>query len=158
MVNATRAGGTERSVIAPLIQRLLALAINSPIKLHLVLLFHENPRLKGSARQISQRIYRDIWSTQEALGELAGDGILGIVGGSGGPIYSYDPRSEHRAAIARLVERYDDPFARDQIHDLLRESASEAAYRRNLARNPAEATVCACGCPSLYDTIGSIAS
>jgi hypothetical protein len=158
MVSSTLTEDAERPAIDPLIQRLLARAINSPIKLHLVLLFHENPRLEGSARQIIQRIYRDIWSTQEALRELADAGILGVSDRAGEPVYSYCPRAEHRAPIARLVERFNDPFARDQIHARLRELESAALYRRVLTPGMAAATVCACGCPSLYDSIAPIAS
>lgn len=158
MANSTRAGDAERATIDPLIQRLLVQAINSPLKLHLVLLFHENPRLEGSARQIVQRIFRDIWSTRAALRELANDGILGVTDGAGEPIYSYRPRTEHRVPIARLVERFNDPFARDQIHARLRELAHDTLYRRNLAHGTAEATACPCCCPSLYDSIAAIAS
>jgi hypothetical protein len=148
----------ERSTIDPLIQRLIEQTITSPIKLHLVLLFHENPHMVGSARQITQRIFRDIWSTQDALRELAADGILVAGGSAGEPVYSYRPRSEHRMPIARLVKRFDDPFARDEIHALLRERARDAVYRHGFARGTIEATLCACGCPLLYDSISSIAS
>jgi hypothetical protein len=158
MVSSTRTGDAERTTIDPLVQRLLTQAINSPLKLHLILLFHENPRLVGTARQIVQRIFRDIWSTREALRELAHDGILGVGDSAGEPVYSYRPRAEHRAPIACLVERFNDPFARDQIHAQLRELACDRLYRSRLAHDMAEATACPCCCPSLYDSIGSIAS
>jgi hypothetical protein len=158
MVSSTRTGDAERTTIDPLVQRLLTQAINSPIKLHLVLLFQENPRLVGSARQIVQRIFRDIWSTRAALRELVDDGILGVSDSDGEPVYSYRPRAEHRVPIARLVERFNDPFARDQIHARLRELARDTWYRRSRAHGMAEATTCPCCCPSLYDSIGSVAS
>jgi hypothetical protein len=158
MVSSARTGEPERSTIDPLVQQLIVQAINSPLKLHLVLLFHENPHLEGSARQIVQRIFRDIWSTREALRELAHDGILGVGDGDGEPIYNYRPRAEHRAPIVRLVERFNDPFARDQIHARLRELARDTLYRRSLAHGMAEATACPCCCPSLYDSIGLITS
>jgi hypothetical protein len=158
MVSSTRTGEPERATIHPLIQRLLVQAINSPLKLHLVLLFHENPHLEGSARQIVQRIFRDIWSTRAALRELANDGILGVTDSAGEPIYSYRPRTEHRVPIARLVECFNDPFARDQLHARLRELARDTLYRRYLAHGMAEAPTCPCCCPSLYASIGSVAS
>jgi hypothetical protein len=148
----------KRSTIDPLIQQLLMQAINSPTKLQLVLLFHENPHLEGSARQIVQRIYRDIWSTREALRELAHDGILAVSDSAGEPVYSYRPHAEHYAAIARLVERFNDPFARDQIHTQLRELARDRLYHLRLAHGMAEATICPCCCPPLYASTGSIAS
>ena len=155
MVSSTRTGDAERTTIDPLVQRLLTQAINSPLKLHLILLFHENPRLVGTARQIVQRIFRDIWSTRAALRELADEGILGVTDSAGEPVYSYRPRTEHRVPIARLVECFNDPFARDQLHARLRELAHDTLYRRNLAHGMAEATACPCCCPSLYDSIGS---
>jgi hypothetical protein len=158
MVTSSWTGDVERSTIDPLIQRLLMQTINSPIKLLLVLVFHENPSLEGSARQITQRIYRDIWSTREALRELADAGILGVSDSADEPVYCYRPRAEHRAPIARLIKRFNDPFARDQIHARLRELARDALYRRSLAHGPAEATTCPCCIPSLYDSISSIAS
>ena len=157
MVSSTQTGEAERATIDPLIQRLLVQAINSPLKLHLVLLFHENPRLEGSARQIVQRIFRDIWSTRAALRELADDGILDVSSDAGEPVYSYRPRAEHHGPIARLVECFNDPFARDQIHARLRELARDTLYHRRLAHGTAEATMCPCCCPSLYDSIGSVA-
>ena len=158
MVSSKRTEEAERSTIEPLVQRLLVQAINSPIKLHLVLLFHDNPHLEGSARQINQRLYRDIWSTQEALRELADDGVLCASGSADEPVYGYRPCTEHRVPIARLAERFNDPFARDQIHARLRELAKDTLYRRSLAHGLAEATTCPCCGPSLYDSIGSIAS
>ena len=139
MAISTRTVNAERPTIDPLIQHLLTQTINSPIKLHLLLLFHENPQIVGSAHQIIQRIFYDIWSTQDALRELADEGILGVSDRAGELVYSYQPRTEHRLAITRLVERFDDPFARDQIHGLLREIIG-VANRRDLARGRAEAT------------------
>ena len=142
MVSATRAKA-EWAAIDPLIQRLLVQAINSPLNLHLALLFHENPRLEGSARQITDRIYRDVWSTREALRELAQDGILGV-SGAGEPVYSYRPCAEHHVPIARLVERFNDPFARDQIYTQLHDLARDTLYRHSLTQGMEDATTCPC--------------
>jgi hypothetical protein len=147
MVSSTRTEAAERVTIDPLIQRLLVQAINSPLKLHLVLLFHENPRLEGSARQITERIFRDIWSTREALRELTDDGILGVRYGASEPVYSYRPHPEHRLPIALLVECFNDPFARDQIHAQLCDLARDTLYRYSLTHGMAEARSCPCCCP-----------
>ena len=154
-MSSTQTVDIDRSAIDPLIQRLLTQTINSSIKLHLVLLFHENPHMVGSAGQIIQRIFCDIWSTQDALRELADDGILGVEDSAGELVYCYKPRAEHRLAIARLAERFDDPFARDQIHGLLREITG-VAYRRDSAR-PGRSHGMRQS-PSLYDSISSIAN
>ena len=112
------------------IQRLLETAIDSPIKLHLCLLFDENPRMEGSAVQLANRIYQDIWSTRQALRELAEDGVLHVNGQAGEPIYRYRPRAEHVDAIFRLTQSYNEPIERDAIQRALREVASYAPYRR----------------------------
>ena len=113
------------------IQQLLEKAIDSPIKLQLCLLFDENQRLEGSAAQLANRIYRDIWSTREALRELAEDGVLCVGDSVGEPIYTYRPRAEYVDAIFRLAQSYNEPIERDAIQHALREVASYAQYRRS---------------------------
>ncbi len=113
------------------IQRLLEMAIDSPIKLQLCLLFDENQRMKGSAGELANRIYRDIWSTREALRELADDGVLCMSDIAGEPIYTYRPRAEYVDAIFRLAQSYNEPIERDAIQRALREVASYARYRRS---------------------------
>lgn len=112
------------------IQRLLEQAIDSPVKLQLTLLFYENRRLEGTAAQFANRIYRDIWSTREALREMTEDGILSAVSLAGEPIYRYRPRPEYADAIARLAQGYNEPLERDAIQRAVREVASYAPYRR----------------------------
>src|SRR5688572_12537850 len=79
-----------RSMIDPSVQHLLEQAIDSPIKLQLLLLYYENPRFEGTASQIAERIFRDIWSTRQALCEMSEDGLL-FAAGAGEPIYRYRP-------------------------------------------------------------------
>lgn len=113
------------------IQRLLEQTIDSPIKLQFLLMYYENPRLEGSASQIANRAYRDIWSTREALRELAEDGILSsAIGTTGEIVYRYRPRPEFVEPIFRLVQSYNEPLERDQLHRMIREVASYAPYRR----------------------------
>jgi hypothetical protein len=113
------------------IQRLLEKAIDSPIKLQLCLLFDENQRMVGSAAELANRIYRDIWSTREALRELAEDGVLCVSDIAGEQIYTYRPRAEYVDAIFRLSQSYNEPIERDAIQRALREVASYARYRRS---------------------------
>ena len=116
-------------MIDPTVQGLLEQVIDSPIKLQLLLLCYENPRFEGSASQVAERIYRDIWSTREALRELAEDGLL-FTTGAGDPVYRYRPCPEYREPIFRLVQSYNEPLERDQLQHTLREIASYARYRR----------------------------
>jgi hypothetical protein len=114
------------------IQQLLENAIDSPIKLQLCLLLHENRQLEGSATQFANRIFRDIWSTREALRQLSEDGILVASAIRGGePVYVYRPQPEYAAAISRLAQSYNEPLERDKIQRAVREIASYAPYRRS---------------------------
>ncbi len=117
-------------MIDPTIQRLLEQVIDSPIKLQLLLMFYENPRMEGTSSQIAERIYRDIWSAREALRELAEDGILSATSQVGEVVYRYRPRADCVEPIFRLAQSYNEPLERDQLQRLLREVASYAPYRR----------------------------
>lgn len=123
-------------MVDSIIEQLLEKVINSPIKLQLCLLLYENPQLQGNATQFANRLYRDIWSTREALRQLAEDGIL-IASGSPGAeaIYGYRPRPEYVDPIFRLAQNYNEPLERDKIQRALREIASYAPYRRSAHLN-----------------------
>ena len=115
-----------------MIQQLLEKAIDSPTKLQLCLILYENRQLEGTAIQFANRLYRDIWSTREALRQLAEDGILSTSGSPGAEqVYSYRPRPEYVDALFRLSQDYNEPLERDKIQRALREIASYAPYRRS---------------------------
>ncbi len=115
-------------MIDPTVRQLLEEAIDSPIKLQLLLLFHESPRIALTATQVANRIYRDIWSTREALHELHQDGVLTAEGDE--QRYSYRPRLDYVERITRLVYCYNEPIERDHIQHTLREICEDALYRR----------------------------
>lgn len=115
------------------VQRLLAQAIDSPTKLHLLLIFHDHPRLEVTAMQMAERTCRDIWSVSQSLRELAEDGILEMTHAAGEPVYVYGPRVEYIDPIHTLMLRYNDPLQRDQLHRSIRELASYAPFRRTAA-------------------------
>ena len=124
------------------ILRLLEQAVDSPTKLQLLLLFHEDSRLEATAHQIAQRTYRDIWSVREALRELAEDGVLITVPGRDEPTYRYRPASAWLDAIRQLIQSFNEPLERDKLQSALRQVASDAPYRRALRGGLAyEATV-----------------
>ena len=116
-------------MIDPTVQHLLEQVIDSPIKLQLLLLYDENPRFQGTGSQIAARTYRDIWSTREALRELAEDGLLSTTG-TADPVYSYRPHTEYREPISRLIQCYNEPLERDRLQAALHEIARNAPYRR----------------------------
>ena len=112
------------------IQKLLEQVIDSPCKLHLLLIFAENPRLDATPKQIADRACRDIWSVTQALLELAEDGVLHV---SDELHYRYMPRPERLEAIRRLIRSYDDPMERDRIQSSVRDLASFATFNRQSA-------------------------
>lgn len=119
-------------MVDPLVQRLLERAIDTPVKLHLLLLFHENSRLEGTPSAIADRVCRDIWSVTQALQELADDGVmLRAATAHGEVVYRYAPVDELVEAIGRLVHGYDDPLERDKLQRSIRDLASYAPFRRN---------------------------
>jgi hypothetical protein len=121
-------------MIDPSIQHLIEQAIDTPIKLQLLLLYYENPRFEGTDFQVAERIYRDIWSTREALAEMTEDGLL-FAANVDKPVYRYQPRPEYREPIFRLAQSYNEPLERDQLQREVREIASYAPYRRTTSQS-----------------------
>jgi hypothetical protein len=118
-------------MIDPLVQQLLEQAIDTPVKLHLLLVFYENPRLETTPRVIADRVCRDIWSVSQALYELAEDGVmLRAIAANGDPVYRYEPTSDHIDSITRLIRGYNDPLERDVLQRSIRDLAAYAPYRR----------------------------
>jgi hypothetical protein len=116
-------------MIDPSVQRLLEQAIDSLIKLQLLLLYYEDPRFEGTATQVAGRTYKDIWSTREALRELAEDGLL-HASAANDPVYKYLPCPEYREPIFRLVQCYNEPLEREQLQRVLHDVARNAPFRR----------------------------
>lgn len=116
-------------MIESTVQQLIDQVIDSPVKLHLVLVFHEHSRLKANAAQIAERTCRDIWSVTTALQELANDGALQCIGNE--QFYHYAPTVDRLEAMNRLFSYYDDPLTRDTIQRAIRESADYAPFRRS---------------------------
>ncbi|NJN16279.1 MAG: hypothetical protein HC822_08390 [Oscillochloris sp.] len=118
-------------MVDPMVQALLEQAIDSPVKLHLLLMFHENQRMEATARAIADRVCRDMWSVSQALHELAADGVMVIAASAHGePVYRYEPIGTWHLPIARLIRGYDDPLVRNDLQRTIRELEAYAPYRR----------------------------
>jgi hypothetical protein len=118
-------------MIEPTLQHLIETVIDSPVKLHLLLIFHEHPRSEVSAAAMAERACRDIWSVSDALDELATDGALVCVHtASGHCMYRYQPAPALIEPILLLLRAYDDPMKRDGIQRAIRASADYAPFRR----------------------------
>jgi DNA-binding MarR family transcriptional regulator len=119
-------------MIDPMIQRLLEKAIDTPVKLHLLLIFHENARMDATANSIADRVCRDIWSVSQALDEMVEDGVMSRSAGLAGDLhYRYAPHPENHEPIKRLIAGYDDPIERDLLQRVIRDLSTYAAYRRS---------------------------
>lgn len=119
-------------MIDPLVQRLLEQVLDTPTKLHMLLMFHEHPRCKLTAAAIAERLFRDIWSVEQALEDLTAAGFLSVAQVTGGqPVYRYTPPPEWHEAIRRLVRSYNDPIERDMIQRTIRDLSVYALFRRS---------------------------
>jgi hypothetical protein len=118
-------------MIDPIVLRLIESVIESPVKLHLLVMFHENQRLAATASAVADRICRDIWSVSDALAELADAGVMvQAATAHGEAVYRYGPTPELRQPLERLMRHYDDPMERDLIQRAIREQADLALFRR----------------------------
>lgn len=116
------------------VQHLLKQAVDTPTKLHLLLIFHENPRLETTPASMAERACRDMWSVSQALYELAEDGILQVVYTANELTYVYQPRPEYVEPIQLLMHSYNDPMERSKLRHSIRELSGYASSRRALQR------------------------
>jgi predicted transcriptional regulator len=123
-------------MIDPRVQCLLQQAIDSPTKLHLLLIFHEHGAREVSPTQMAESACRDIWSVTQALDELAEDGILQKEQVAGESIYYYCPRPEFIDSIHSLLTDYNDPLQRSKLRRSIRDLAEQAPLRRPVAHSP----------------------
>ncbi len=114
------------------LRRLLEEVVNSSTKLAIVVLYAGQRRLVAAPADISQRVCRDIWSVQEALQELADDGILMRIDGC----YHYAPAPKWHDGLARLMTTYDEPLRRQEIMRIVGDLDRYAPYR-DMFRNGA---------------------
>ncbi|GAB4188481.1 MAG: hypothetical protein OHK0022_00390 [Roseiflexaceae bacterium] len=122
-------------MVDPTVRHLLEQTIDSPLKLQLLLMFLDHPNTEGSARQIAGRIFRDMWSTREALEALAEQGILTAAAAVGGEAqYGYQPLPRYHEPIARLLRLYNEPLERDHIQRIVRDTARNTAMMSQPSR------------------------
>lgn len=126
-------------MVDPTVRHLLEQTIDSPLKLQLLLMFLDHPNTEGTARQIAGRIFRDMWSTREALEALAEDGILVTATAVGGDVqYRYHPLPRFHEPIVRLSRLYNEPLERDHIQRMVRDAARNTAILAQPSRTMPE--------------------
>ncbi len=116
-------------MISSSVYMLLEQAIDTPEKLHCVILFAQRTVNQGTAAHIARQLGRDIWSIERALKELSEAGILSVAGEGKSSCYHYQPRAYVVNALELLLQTYNDPILRSEVCDYVRELASYAPYR-----------------------------
>lgn len=115
-------------MLDPQVTQLLETAVNTSCKLAIVLRYADQPSLCATPNEIAARICRDPWSVQQALRELAEDGVITPRDGR----FACAPSTELRSQLAALQSLYADPLQRDELHLLIRDLERYAPYRDEL--------------------------
>ena len=113
---------------------LLERAIDTPLKLHCVMLFTQRVLSRATIDHIGQRLSRDHWSLQEALDHLVITGILQTSVIKGMTYYECTTNPEMLESLKLLTTAYEDPLVRVDMYDQLRDLALYAPYRADFAR------------------------
>lgn len=103
--------------------------LDSPLKLHIVLQFLIHAQLATSAATLSDRLRENPWAVAEALAELAEQNLLASGVSQGKLIYRLGSDILHLARLALLLEDFNDPLKRDQIHALVRSANRERKFQ-----------------------------
>src|SRR6266487_402151 len=90
--------------------------LDSRLKLHLLLQFLIHSQLATTATTLSERLRENPWAVAEALAELAEQNLLTSAMIQGLLIYRLGSDIMYLAGFERLVEDFNDPLKRDQIH------------------------------------------
>jgi DNA-binding transcriptional regulator YhcF (GntR family) len=115
-------------MLDPQVTHLLETAVDTSCKLAIVLRYADQPSLCATPNELAARICRDPWSVQQALRELADDGVVQTREGR----FVCATDAELRACLQSLRALYNDPLQRGELHLLIRELERYAPYRNEL--------------------------
>ncbi len=115
-------------MMPPSIHFSLEQVVDTPAKLHCVMLFAQRTITKGTLNHIAQHVGHDIWSIEQAAKELVEAGILQQTDTDLTQL-EYRPKPFFRDALELLTQAYTDPIQRNEIHDYMREISRYAPYR-----------------------------
>jgi len=107
--------------------------VDSPLKLHLLLLFYRNPRLSSTAGSLSEWLRECPWGIEEAAEALADAGFLARVEQRGRIQYRLEPSREWWTLLESLATCYDDPLRRDEVYTQVRAADRERQFRDCMA-------------------------
>jgi hypothetical protein len=103
--------------------------VDSALKLHLLLLFHEQRGLQCGVPRLSVWLGEDPWAMTTALEELAEAGFLARSAGAAGTEYRLAPPPERCRLLEQLAACFDDPQRRDIVYTLLRAAEEERRFQ-----------------------------
>jgi hypothetical protein len=107
--------------------------IDSALKLRMLLLFSDRPRLSSDTRHLSERLCECPWAIEEAFDGLVNAGFLTHIDALRAPYYRLEPRLEQEPLLKQLLACYDHPLQRDEIATLVRAANQEQRFRDWLA-------------------------
>ncbi|HEY3230358.1 MAG TPA: hypothetical protein VGJ87_14145 [Roseiflexaceae bacterium] len=111
--------------------------VDSPLKLHLLLLFYRHPRLSCAAGNLSEWLRECPWEIEEAAEALADAGFLARAEQHGRIQYRLEPSREWWTLLECLATCYDDPLRRDDIYARVRAADRERQFRDCVAADEA---------------------
>ena len=103
--------------------------VDSPLKLHLLLLFYRNPRLSSTAGSLSDWLRECPWGIEAAVEALADAGLLARVVQRGRLQYRLEPSGEWWTLLECLATCYDDPLRRDDVYMQVHAADRERQFR-----------------------------
>ena len=103
--------------------------VDSPLKLHLLLLFYRDPRLSSTAGSLSEWLRECPWVIEAAAEALADAGFLARVAQRGCIQYRLEPSRERWTLLECLATCYDDPLRRDDVYVRVHAADRERQFR-----------------------------
>jgi hypothetical protein len=107
--------------------------VDSALKLHLLLIFHEQHGLRSGVPRLSVWLGEGPWAVAAALEELTDAGFLARCPGPAGLEYRLASQPERRMLLEWLAACFADPQRRDTVYTLLRAADKERRFQEWLA-------------------------
>ena len=99
--------------------------VDSPLKLHLLLVFLHHPMMWGNVDKLNVWLRQPPWDVEQALEELVATGLLTYSLDANGAIYRLQPHTKYESALNSLNACYDDPLERETIYAQVRAAYQE---------------------------------
>jgi len=103
--------------------------VDSPLKLHLLLVFLHHPTITGDVEKLNRWLHAPPWDVENALEELVEVGLLIYDFDADGRNYRLPIHTKYRPVLSSLSICYNDPFQRDTIYATVREVYQEQQFQ-----------------------------